>query len=73
MAQQGGRKAGHGYLGAFVASVRQAMDRLVAKLPTCKLTTPETTQDFISKHATSNSQALELMECEAGVWGGAQW
>ena len=46
--------------------MRQAldMDRLVAKLPSCKLTTPEwdQLQDFISKHATTNSQALELME-----------
>ena len=34
-----------------------------------QLTTPEwdQLQIFISKHATSNSQALELMECEHGV------
>ena len=45
---------------------KQAMelDRLVAKLPTSKLLTAEwyQLQDLITEHATSTSQALELME-----------
>ena len=45
---------------------KQAMelDRLVAKLPTCKVLTAEwdQLQDFITEHVESTSQALELME-----------
>ena len=45
---------------------KQAMelDRLVAKLPTCKLLTTEwhQLQDLITEHAASTSQTLELME-----------
>ena len=40
------------------------LDRLVAKLPTCKLLTAEWVQlqDLITEHAASTSQAVELME-----------
>ena len=40
------------------------LDRLVAKLPTCKLLTTEwdQLQDLITEHAASTSQTLELME-----------
>ena len=45
---------------------KQAMelDRLVAKLPTCKLLTTEwdQLQDLITEHAASTSLALELMD-----------
>ena len=49
---------------AYVIKQAVELDRLLAKLPTCKVTTPEwdQLQDFLSKHAMCNSQALELME-----------